>query len=435
MAASARAVQGQRLQSDTNEMIIVTCGFHRLGLQEIAVLLLLIASAVGAMARDDAALYEAEVAWSERDAEAREVAFRRALRQVLVKVTGLRHLADMTQTESIVENTQALVQQYQIRTVEVRSGDATVREPSLWVRFDEAAVDRIVREARFPAWSRIRPSVLVWLAAGGDGAMRMAGSDGTDRLAEILRRSAQSRGVPLVLPLFDLEDQVQAGPPDLWVEAEERIRTASERYQPGVIFDWPSRPGRLVGGTVVVAAPDAVERWEGAGDVRDLLVDEGLQEAIDILAARYASIVSRTEPSAIVASISGVHDFMAYARTMRYLESLEEVESIDVLAVVSGRLRLKLRLRTDVKGLRGLLALGSTWSKMRATWTALWPSDCFSDPKAGTGNRGHGVVAIRSRGPAVAIAPVAPHRTAFPELRDGARECRARRGGQADCCR
>ena len=59
-------------------------------------------------------------------------------------------------------------------------------------------------------------------------------------------------------------------------------------------------------------------------------------------------------------SVSGVHDFMGYARTMRYLESLDEVESVDVLAVFSGRLRLGLKLRTGVAGLRGLIALGST---------------------------------------------------------------------------
>ena len=341
-------------------MTIVSPRFHRLGLRGIAVLLVFIASAGGPTARADAALYEAEVAWSGRDAEAREAAFRQALRQVLVKVTGLRHLADMTQTDPIVENPQGLVQQYQIRTVEVRSGDATVREPSLWVRFDEAAVDRVVRDAGIPVWSRTRPSVLVWLAAWSDGSLRMVGSEGIGRLAEILRRGARSRGVPLVLPLFDLEDQARAGPPDLWIDAEERVRTASERYRPGAMLIGRIDRDVLWAARWSLLLPGAVERWEGAGDALDLLVDEGLQEAIDILAARYASIVPRTEPSAIVASISGVHDFKAYARTMRYLESLEEVESIEVLAVVSGRLRLKLKLHTDIEGLRELLSLGST---------------------------------------------------------------------------
>jgi len=36
------------------------------------------------------------------------------------------------------------------------------------------------------------------------------------------------------------------------------------------------------------------------------------------------------------------------------------VESVDVLAVVSGRVRLGLKLRTDVAGLRELIALEST---------------------------------------------------------------------------
>lgn len=360
MVAGSRAVEGQGSSHDANEMVFVSSRFRRLSLREIAVLLFLTAAVGGTAVRADVALYEAEVAWSDRGAEAREFAFRHALRQVLVKVTGLRHLADMTQTEAIVENTQELVQQYQIRTAEVQSGEATVREPSLWVRFDEAAVDRVIREAGLPVWSRTRPAVLMWVAATIDGALRTVGSEDTERLAEILRRGAQSRGVPLLLPLFDLEDQVQAGPPELWIEAEDQVRTASERYQPGAILIGRLDRHILLSARWSLLLPDAVQRWDSAGDALDLLVDEGLQEAIDILATRYASIVPRTEPSAIVASISGVHDFMAYARTLRYLENLEEVESIEVVAVVSGRLRLKLKLRTDVKGLRGLLALGST---------------------------------------------------------------------------
>ena len=108
--------------------------------------------------------------------------------------------------------------------------------------------------------------------------------------------------------------------------------------------------------------PGAAQRWKTEGDVFDLVLDDGVQEAIDALAAHYASDVPETEGAAIVVSVSGVHDFMGYARTMRYLESLDEVESVDVPSppVVSGRLRLGLKLRTDVAGLRGLVALGAT---------------------------------------------------------------------------
>ena len=106
--------------------------------------------------------------------------------------------------------------------------------------------------------------------------------------------------------------------------------------------------------------PSAAQQWETEGDVFDLVVDEGVHEAIDTLAAHYLNIVPDSGGATVVVSVSGVHDFTGYARTMQYLESLNEVDSVDVLAVVSGRLRLGLKLRTGVAGLRELVALGST---------------------------------------------------------------------------
>ena len=330
------------------------------GFRALVMVLAFAASAGGPARCAELLLYETEVPWSDRDGEDRASAFRQALRQVLVKVTGMRRLAETARIAPLIENAQGLVQQYQLRTATVRRGEAAVQEPRLWTRFDEAAVDRLVREAGLPVWSRSRPPVLSWVAAERDGSPRMAGAEGAEEMAEILRHAADSRGVSLVLPLLDLEDQVLAGPPELWVEAEERIRAASERYRPGGILIgrigrdvlWEARWSLLLPGTA--------QRWRTEGDLFALVVDEGVQEAIDALAAHYASPVPETTGAGIVVSVSGVHDFMGYARTMRYLESLEEVESVDVLAVFSGRLRLGLKLRTGVAELRGLVALGST---------------------------------------------------------------------------
>ena len=310
--------------------------------------------------RAEVALYEAEVAWSDQGERDRASAFRQALRQVLVKVTGLRRFADTVQIESLVENAQGLVQQYQLRTVEVGLGETSVQEPRLWARFDEGAVERLVREAGLPVWSRPRPSVLAWIAAESDGSSLMVGSEGTEGIAEILRRGAASRGVSLGLPLLDIEDQVLAGPPELWAEAEDRLRAASERYQPGSILIGRIQRAVLWEARWSLLLPGAAQRWSTEGDVFDLVVDEGIQEAIDALAGHYMSTVLETGGATIVVSVSGVHDFMGYARTMRYLKSLDEVESVDVLAVVSGRLRIGLKLRTGVAGLRELIALGST---------------------------------------------------------------------------
>ena len=326
----------------------------------LVMLLAFLVSASGPAARAEVALYEAEVPWFDQDEASRADAFRQALRQVLVKVTGLRRFGDTVSMESLVENAQGLVQQYQLRTVELELDGTSVQEPHLWARFDENAVERLLRDAGLQGWRRPRPNLLAWLAADGDTSLLTAGSEGTEGIAEILRRGAASRGVSLDLPLLDLEDLALAGPPERWVAMEERIRAASERYRPGAILIGRIERGVLWTARWSLLLPGAAQRWRSEGDIFELVIDEGVQEALDALADHDMSTVPETRGAAIVVSVSGVHDFTGYARTMGYLESLEEVESVDVLAVVSGRLRLGLRLRTGVTGLRELVALGST---------------------------------------------------------------------------
>ena len=326
----------------------------------LVMLLVVMASASGPAARAEVALYEAEVPWFDQDAESRASAFRQALRQVLLKVTGLRRFGETVSIDSLVENAQGLVQQYQLRTVELEIGDARVEEPRLWARFDEGAVERLVRDAGLQVWRRPRPNLLVWLAADAGAPLLTAGSEGSEGIVEILGRDTASRGVSLDLPLLDLQDQALAGPPELWIVAEERIRTASERYQPGGILIGRIESGVLWNARWSLLLPGAAQRWQGEGDIFELVIDEGVQEALDALAGHYLSAVPETEGAAIVVSVSGVHDFMGYARTMQFLRSLDGVESFDVLAVVSGRLRLALKLRTGVAGLRELVTLGST---------------------------------------------------------------------------
>ena len=356
------AARDTRLPHPANEMTPRTLRFPRLHgrVPALALVLALVASVSGAARGAEGVLYEAEVPWADRGPAARSDAFRHALRQVLVKLTGQRQIADTAALDPLVENAPALVQQYRLDTVTVGRGDAMVREPRLWARFDETAVDRLVREAGLPVWGSPRPSVLAWVAAPGEETFRMAGAEGADEIAQILLDVATSRGVPLVLPLLDLEDRALAGPSELWVEAEDRIRAASERYRPGGILIGRIDAGVLWEARWVLLLPGAAHRFSTEGYVFELVVDEGMQEAVDALAAHYLNIDPAVGGAAIVVSVSGVHDFEGYLRTTRYLESLDEVESVEVLAVVSGRLRLGLKLRTGVAGLRGLLALGAT---------------------------------------------------------------------------
>src|SRR5690606_22276740 len=52
-----------------------------------------------------------------------------------------------------------------------------------------------------------------------------------DEPRQMLHEEAKRRGVPLILPLQDLEDRLALSARDLWSMDERAVRRASERYQ------------------------------------------------------------------------------------------------------------------------------------------------------------------------------------------------------------
>ena len=82
---------------------------------------------------------------------------------------------------------------------------------------------------------------------------------------------AQRRGMPLQLPLLDLEDQTQLTPADLWSDYQPAIRQASARYPHDVIV-----VGRLR------AQTDG--RWRGAWSILDARGAQGFDAPAQTLA-------------------------------------------------------------------------------------------------------------------------------------------------------
>ena len=227
-------------------------------------------------------------------------------------------------------------------------------------RFDEAAVDRIVREAGLPAWSRTRPSVLTWVAVGARGNARMAGSEGPGTSWKSCGAARHGEACPAVA-VARSRRSVAGGTCGLsGREPKSRSAPLPCRYRPGVILIGWIEHGVVWEARVVAAAARAAQRgrpretcsisWSRRHPGSRRCPRRALRGRRFGEAERFVRSWSRCERRA---------DFGGYARTMRYLESLDEVESVDVLTVVPGRLRLGLKLRTGgAAGLRGLLALG-----------------------------------------------------------------------------
>ncbi|KJZ53427.1 MULTISPECIES: DUF2066 domain-containing protein [Pseudomonas] len=164
-------------------------------------------------------LYQVLEPVSSQSPQERDQATQRAVQTLVIRLTGDAKAADGPGLAAVRKDPQQIISQY--------GYDAGPPE-SLQVDFDPVSTDRVLREAGLSIWGSNRPSILGWWLNDSTEGSSLVGDGQT--VAQALRRAAQHRGLPLRLPLGDLDEQVVATAPNLESADATPLRAASERY-------------------------------------------------------------------------------------------------------------------------------------------------------------------------------------------------------------
>ncbi len=334
-------------------------------------------------------LYEVEVPVEGQSADQRRAAIREAFSQVLVKVTGSRALDKAT-----LRYASRYVQQYRYRTLQrktvempvetatiggpIEQGESSAKsllednaEPQvesevetelerlLWVRFDAAAVNRMLREKGLAVWGSARPSILLWLSQERQGERVMLQPEMVPEMVAVVEEQARQRGLAVILPLMDMEDYQQLPVSALWGGFAEIIQHASNRYGVEVILT-----GQLLsmeGGWQVewrLYQDEWVERWMGPSGTLNEVVAQGIEQMSDRLAMHYTQSTSDDRMSQLYLDIRGVDDLADYAKIKAYFESLVMVEQAVLLTMERHRTEFLLNFTGGEEALIQTIKLG-----------------------------------------------------------------------------
>ena len=285
----------------------------------LCALILLLAAPTIILASD---LFVEQAPIADEAVETRNAALSEMLLRVLVRVSGNSNIVSQPATAELLEAAPTLVQQYRYRRV----GEPPRRY--LWARFDRAAVERMMRERNLPVWVQ-RPQVLVWLATERAGQRRLLSLDSAPEARDAILQRAAERGLPLQLPLMDLEDQAALTPADVWSDYLEGIRAASARYPHERILT-----GRLTSlggdrwrGVWTLIGPGGSEGFPSPPAALDATLRFAVDQTQNLLAARYAPMPGIGGPDGTLVRFAGVRDLPSYGTLLALLDGLEPVRS------------------------------------------------------------------------------------------------------------
>ena len=314
----------------------------------LALWLVSLGPAVEAMEVED--LYLASVPVASSASADQAAAFQEGLKRVLTKVTGSRTLAGSARAESLVSNAQRYVQQFQYE-----SGEGGLR---LTVRFDADALTNAMDTAGLPLWGSVRPVVLSWLVIDDGQSRTVVTAEDPSLSAPVMTVSAD-RGLPILLPLWDAEDQRQVQIADLVGGLDDTVLAAAQRYEPdGVLAaQLATLPDGVWQGHWRLHWSDQVLRWKSEGKTLADALSEGLHVAVDKVATRLGARRSMGD-SQVLVRVSGINSLEDYARVDQFLSRLTDVQDYHVERISAGTAEFALVVRGDPTATAQLIALG-----------------------------------------------------------------------------
>lgn len=283
------------------------------------------ACALPAAAQTMADLYSVTVPYTGNN----EAAFREAMRDILVRVTGRPDAPDLESLAPLVAQASRYVSSFR------RSAGG-----QLAVTFDGAAIENAIDASGLATWSGERPLTLVWLAldrGAGRRALVHAGAGGEERSR--IEQTAARRGLPIVWP--GPGDDLVRALQQAWSGEHAPLVEAGRRY---------GAEGVLIGRAAPAASGGLSVDWTFIAAGLTARAAGGLEAGPDLAAERYASLYAsrgaaqRTEQVVTVTGIASLED---YARALQTLSRLPPVRGVAVDEVTPDAVSFLVNVRGD----------------------------------------------------------------------------------------
>lgn len=248
-----------------------------------------------------------------------------ALGEVLVKVTGKRDILTQPAVVKALAAPGDYVQHYGYQDV----GPVKF----LKADFDVAKVNALISQSKFALLGPARPQVAIWLVIN-EGERRLLPDQSSDGWAAALRAQSQAMGLPVSIPLMDLDDNMAVNATDVWGRFADPILKASQRYGAEMVvlgkltpkgetwnIDW-GLYGPKAGG-------EQAELTRGSGSGTQAEVAQGFADGLAAwLVQNYGARISGVASSQtlVVEGLSGIDGMITVQKMLQGMASVTKVE-------------------------------------------------------------------------------------------------------------
>lgn len=314
-------------------------------------------------------LYQGQMAVSDQSRTSRDKAVSQIFEQVLVKISGQSKVAQHPQIKKSLRAALSFATEF--------SFDVTNDSPILTVEFNETLVDNLLISNGITIWDVRRPTVMLWIVYEDEqGERQVLSPQSNELLVKAVKNAAAMRGLPLLLPIWDLDDQLNVSTGDIWGQFESKVAVANARYSSDYMilakvtsYDISQQVSWSVFkmSSAVDIFGQSPSKIAMTGNDETSSIDKALTQIVsqstDYFASLYSVDTSEEEGDLLITLIN-VNSLNTYAQILDYLTSIKAVEEVILVNNKAKEYRFKIKLLGNKKSFLDVISLESRMARI-----------------------------------------------------------------------
>lgn len=279
-------------------------------------------------------------------------------KEVLVRKSGSTAILQSSDVQQAYRKVTSYLQRFEY----IRQSTKNSKTPYIIsLYFEPRLIDKLIQDAKMPLWGANRPVTIMWIAVEENYKRQVLKENLvkdnqqnanyssqqliTQDLVDSIQENATRRGIPVILPLMDLDDELIVSISDIWGLFPTTITEASQRYSAdSIIFGRIRKQGeRWIGNFGYLNQKDEFN-FETKSETSQQVIAGMIDKLSELLCNKYCVIEETGQKNEILMNLSDVNNFSEFKASENYLKNLSSIEKTEVIKIDQFQVLYKLTL-------------------------------------------------------------------------------------------
>lgn len=266
----------------------------------------------------------------------------KGFKEVLVRKSGSSEILRSPEVQRAYRKVTSYLQRFEYASQE----DKAEFPYEIALYFEPRLIDSLIQEAKMPLWGSNRPLTIIWLAVEENFERKVIlESQEEESLYPELKENAVRRGLPVIMPLMDLEDELAVSISDIWGRFSSPIKQASLRYPSDVVmYGRINQIGDTWQGKFGYVNQDQELAFDALGDSKEKVVANMMDTLADRLCDKYCVVQEIGQKNELLINVTDLSNFKQFKAAENYLADLSSVNKVEVIKLSKYDVLFKLTL-------------------------------------------------------------------------------------------